>query len=84
MKFMVNIQFRPEDRAAIMSLIPQEQAHLRALHEQGVEEAIYISADASRVWLVMHSESREQLQTYLESFPLYRYMQLEVSLLSGV
>ena len=79
MEFMISIQFRPQDGAEIMGLIPQEQAHVKALREQGIVDALYISADSSHVWIIMRSTSRDQLQKDLETFPLYPYMQLEVT-----
>lgn len=82
MEFMVTATFRQQDNAEIMPRIPQEQAHIRDLKEQGVVEELYISSNLSHVWIVMKAESLEQLQQYLQSFPLYSYMQLEVLPLS--
>lgn len=82
MEFMVTATFRQQDSAEIMSRIPQEQAHIGVLRKQGVVEELYISNDLSHVWIVMKAESPEQLQQYLQLFPLYSYMQLEVLPLS--
>ncbi len=82
MEFMVSAKFRPQDRAEINARIPQEQARIKTLREQGVEEALYISTDLSRVWIVMQGESQDQVQKNLESLPLYPYMELEVVPLS--
>lgn len=79
MEFMVSIQFRSQNRAEIMARIPQEQAHVKALREQGLVDTLYISADSLHVWIIMRSPSQEQLQKNLESFPLYSYMQLEIA-----
>jgi muconolactone delta-isomerase len=82
MEFMVSVKFRPQDRAEIIARIPQEQARIKALKERGVEEALYISSDFSRVWIVMQGESQDQVQKNLESLPLYPYMELELVPLS--
>lgn len=82
MEFMVTATFRQQDSAEIMSRIPQEQARIRDLKEQGVVEELYISSSLSHVWIVMRAESQEQLQQYVQMFPLYNYMQLEVLPLS--
>jgi muconolactone delta-isomerase len=82
MEFMVSAKFRPQDRAEINARIPQEQARIKTLREQGVEEALYISTDLSRVWIVMQGESQDQVQKNLASLPLYPYMELEVLPLS--
>ncbi|MGZ3611193.1 MAG: muconolactone Delta-isomerase family protein [Ktedonobacteraceae bacterium] len=78
MKFMVSTAFRgsTEERNA---LIPQEQAHIRALREKGIVEALYISADHPYVWIVMQGESKEFIQQTLQSLPLYPYMQPEIT-----
>ena len=78
MKFMVSTGFQgsAEERNA---LIPQEQAHIKALREQGIVEALYISADHPYVWIVMQGESKEFIEQTLQSLPLYPYMQPEIT-----
>lgn len=78
MKFMVSTGFQgsAEERNA---LIPQEQAHIKALREQGIVEALYISTDHPYVWIVMQGESKEFIQQTLQSLPLYPYMQPEIT-----
>jgi muconolactone delta-isomerase len=78
MKFMVIAGFRgsTEERNA---LIPQEQAHIKALKEKGIVEALYVSADHPYVWIVMQGESQEFVQQELQSLPLYPYMQPEIT-----
>jgi muconolactone delta-isomerase len=78
MKFMVSARFQgsTEERNA---LIPQEQAHIKALREKGIVEALYISADHPYVWIVMQGESMEFIQQTLKTLPLYPYMQQEIT-----
>lgn len=61
------------------ALIPQEQAHIKVLREQGIVEALYISAEHPYVWIVMQGESKEFIQQTLQSLPLYPYMQTEIT-----
>ena len=82
MEFMVSATFRQQDRTAIMPLIPQEQAHIGTLKEQGIVKELYVSSNLSHVWIVMQGESQEQIQQQLRTFPLYPYMELEVLSLS--
>lgn len=79
MKFMITIRFRPEDRPAIDPLIPQERERVIELRKQGVLEAIYISSDGSPVWLVMQGESQAAVQESLKTFPLFPFMEVEIS-----
>ncbi len=89
MKYMITITFHPEQlneqqRAEMMALVPQEQAHIKELREQGSVEELYISADRAHVWLVMRGETLEQIQQMLTTFPLYPYMDAEFKdLLAG-
>ena len=78
MKFMVSTGFQgsTDERNA---LTPQEQAHIKALREQGIVEALYISADHPYVWIVMQGESKEFIEQTLQSLPLYPYMQPEIT-----
>lgn len=82
MECIVSAKFRPQDRAEIAARIPQEQARIQALREQGIVEALYISSDLSRVWLVMQGESLDEVQKSLESLPLHPYMEVEITPLS--
>ena len=52
MKLMVSAGFQgsSEERGA---LIPHEQAHIKALMEKGIVEALYISAHRPHVWIIM-------------------------------
>ncbi len=84
MKFMVSASFRSQDRSAILALIPQEQSHIKDLKEQKRVETLYVSSDLSQVWIVIQTESRDQLQETLESLPLYPYMQVEIAALSDM
>lgn len=77
MRMMITIQFDPHDFAAMNSLIPKEQEHIRMLMSEGTVEAIYISAERTMVWLIMKGESKEQLEQMLSAFPLYPYMKLQ-------
>lgn len=77
MKFMIDIKFTSQHQAEIVALIPSEQAHVKELREQGAIEALYISNDRSRIWLVMQGQSQAQVQQKLKAFPLYPYMQAE-------
>ena len=82
MEFMVSASFRPQNQAEILARVPQEQARIKALREQGTVEALYISSDRSHVWIVMQGESQDQVQKELESLPLYPYMEIAITPLS--
>jgi muconolactone delta-isomerase len=74
MEFMVSGSFYPQDQEEILAHIPQEQAHIHVLQEQGMIQALYHSADRSRVWIVIRGASQDEVQKTLASFPLYPYV----------
>ena len=79
MEFMVSVSFRAQDLAEMAAHIPQEQARVKALREQGAIKALYISADRLHVWIVMQGDSQEQVQKDLASLPLYPYMEATIA-----
>jgi muconolactone delta-isomerase len=82
MECMVSATFRPQDQAEILARIPQEQARIQTLKEQGTVEALYIGSDLAHIWIVMQGESQDQVQQVLESLPLYPYMEIAITPLS--
>ena len=82
MKWMVTIRFNPRDaqqRAEMMALMPQEQAHSQVLREQHILDALYISADRRFAWLIMDGDSQEHIQELVAAYPLYPYMEIEIA-----
>lgn len=75
-RFLVDMGFEvPPDRYnEMLSLVPQEQAHVAELRGRGIVETIYISADRSHVWLIMHGPSRQAVEQALTDFPLHPFM----------
>ncbi len=71
---MISASFRTHYQEEMLALMPQEEAHVRALREQGTIQALYLSADRAHVWLVMRGESQDEVQRTLEAFPLYPYV----------
>ena len=80
MEFMVSASLRAQDQEKMLPLVPQEQAHIQALQEQGTIKVHYLGADRLSVWVVMRGESQDQVQKALEAFPLYPYVrELEIA-----
>jgi muconolactone delta-isomerase len=79
---MATIKFNPEQRANIGPLVPAEQEHVKAQMSKKELDAIYISNERLTVWLVMPGTSQEEVEQKLKSYPLYPYMQYELTPLS--
>jgi muconolactone delta-isomerase len=82
MECIVHAKFRLQDQQEILARLPQEQAQIKELREQGIVEALYVSTDLSQVWLVMQGASQDQIQESLRSLPLHSYMETEITPLS--
>ena len=79
MKSLVSVSFSEAPTEAMAAQMPAEQAHVRSLIEQGVIQALHIAADRSHVWLVLEGESPDHVRQTMTTFPLYRYMHIEVT-----
>ena len=74
MEFMVSASLRAQNQEEMLPLVPQEQAHVQALQEQGTIKVHYLGADRLHVWLVIRGASQDEVQKTLEAFPLYPYV----------
>jgi muconolactone delta-isomerase len=77
MRYLVSINFIQGQEAARAALLHAEQAHVRALMEQGTVEAGYLSADRTRSWMVLRGESQDHVEQTMASLPFYPFMELE-------
>jgi len=46
---------------------------------QGVMQNGYMAAGRSKIWLIMQAESQDVVQAALESLPLYKFMNVEIT-----
>ena len=74
MQFMVETQFAAPPTAAILALVPAEQARGAELETEGVRRNLFLASDMSTVWQVFAVDSRASLDTLLASFPLHAYL----------
>lgn len=63
MRVMVSFVYREGTTGEdIQPLVPDEQARVKELREQGVVEELFLAADRSRGWFVMRGESEEAIR----------------------
>jgi muconolactone delta-isomerase len=79
MRCMVTFRFAHGQQEAIAARVPAEQAHVKALIEQGLMETGYLAADRSVGWMVLKGESQDHVLRTLTGLPLYPYMALELA-----
>ncbi len=72
MVFMVESRGKGPLSDEEQALLPAESARGQELDAQGVRKALYLAADMSGAWQIFDVDSEETLQEVLESFPLYK------------
>jgi muconolactone delta-isomerase len=82
MKFMVTVTFNQKPNDELRSLIPAERSRIKELVAQGVMQNGYMAASRSKIWLIMQGESQDVVQAALESLPLYKFMDVEITSLA--
>ena len=79
MKFMVTVTFNQKPNDELRALIPAEQSRIKELVAQGVMQNGYMAASRSKIWLIMQAASQDVVQAALESLPLYKFMNVEIT-----
>ena len=77
--YMVDIDLPSVYDPYFISLIPGQRDRVNQLMQQGVILSYALSVDRSKLWIVMLGSSTEDVSRFLESFPLFPYMQINVS-----
>ena len=79
MKFLASNRMKQAPNEEVMALFPAEQARAAELMAQGVLENLYVAADFSKAWLVLKSDSLEMAQQAVESLPLHKFLNVEIT-----
>lgn len=79
MRFLVEVALKEPPSPEVLSLIPAEQAHGKTFDDKGLREALYVARDKTKAWQVYRVEDRPELERIIASFPLTRYMAVEIT-----
>lgn len=71
MRFMVEGSANQAVTNEMLALLPAETARGKELDAQGLRSAIYYAADLSKVWQVFMAATQAEVESALESLPLY-------------
>ncbi len=82
MRFMLTYTWKQPPDEEVMALIPAEEARFKELAEQGIAGALETAADQSTFWTVWNCASQDELQETLQTMPLYKFVNVDISLLS--
>lgn len=82
MRFLVEMSLKVQPAPAIMALIPAETARGLELDAQGVREHLFLAADNSRGWQVFRADSRDGVESVVQSFPFAQYSTITITALA--
>jgi muconolactone delta-isomerase len=82
MRFLIRDSLKEPLTEELQALMPATQARGQELVEQGIQEALYVADDQSTVWVVWNCESQAAVEEIHQTFPLHKYLNTEVTLLS--
>jgi muconolactone delta-isomerase len=83
MKYIASNSLKQAPNEEIFALFPAEQARVAELRAQGILVNLYIAADYSKAWLICEGDSQEAVEKALESLPLHRFLNVEVTPLAA-
>ena len=76
-RFMVSFVYRDGTTGEdILPLVPDEQARVKELREQGLVEELFLAADRSRGWFVMQGDSEDAVSEATASLPLSKFWEV--------
>lgn len=87
MQFLASIRLDLTNRSEVERAIPAETARVRELMQSGQMHALYVpegSGAPESLWGVFSGNSREGVESVLQSLPLYPYMRIELTQLRSL
>ena len=87
MQFLASIRLDLTHRSVVERAIPAETARVRELMQSGQMHALYVpegSGAPESLWGVFNANSREGVESVLQSLPLYPYMRIELTQLRSL
>jgi len=74
--YLVDIQLPEELDDDFITRIPQQRMVVNKLMEKGIITTYALSADRTKLWIVIQSESPRMVKEILQKMPLYNYMEI--------
>ncbi len=81
-QYMVDFTLVGNLSEEFMDLIPYQRVVVNKLFQQGKLVNYALSAEKAKVWAIFNADSESELLKMINSFPLSKFMDVEISLLS--
>ena len=75
---MVDIDLPNTLTTEFISLIPEQRAQVNNLLQEGRISSYTLALDRSKLWATFLAESQEEVMDILSTFPLIRYMDINI------
>ena len=79
MRYMLKMTWKQPPNEEVMALMPAEQARVKELIDQGVQEVSYLAADKSTAWVVWECASQDEVQETLQTLPMHDFFDTGIS-----
>ncbi|MBK8443890.1 MAG: hypothetical protein IPL35_10985 [Sphingobacteriales bacterium] len=74
-EFMVEIALPQNPPPHFWQLIPEQRKYIAALFDEAKLLNYSLSADRSRLWVVLPAENEDKVREIIENMPLYDYFE---------
>ena len=74
-QYMIEVSLPTEPDTEFFAMIPQQQAHIIKLLEQGVIMGYSLSLDRSKLWIAMNAQNERDAAEILAAFPMFKYFE---------
>jgi hypothetical protein len=77
-QFMVVVKLPEHFDSEFISKIPKQRALVNKLLNKGIIVSYTLSLDRTQLWIMMNGESRSEVSTIIDTFPLREYFRFEI------
>lgn len=74
--YLVDIQLPEKLDEDFITRIPQQRKVVNKLMEKGIITTYALSADRTKLWIVIQTETPRMVKEILQKMPSYKYMEL--------
>jgi muconolactone delta-isomerase len=73
MRYLVEVSLKQTPTQEILNLLAEESAHGKQYDDAGIREALYVSAADVKAWQIYRADSKEDVASIVDSFPLSKF-----------
>lgn len=81
-QYMVDFTLVGNLSEEFMDLVPYQRVVVNKLFQQGKLVNYALSAEKAKVWAIFNADSESEVRKMISTFPLSKFMDVEISLLS--